>query len=126
MAVHRADSWGDPWGARRLYEDRPWLGLGFGNTGEVRTWLSPPTAVGMAVGGLLGLFGFDVTDNTVAIARLIGTALTLCVLAWLCLRPWGRTPIRGAALAFLTLVVQGQSFSPGMCSGVCPCSQRPA
>ena len=80
--------------------------------GEVRTWLSPPTAVGMAVGGLLGLFGFDVTDNTVAIARLIGTALTLCVLAWLCLRPWGRTPIRGAALAFLTLVVLGPVVQP--------------
>lgn len=80
--------------------------------GEVRTWLSPPTAVGMAVGGVLGLFGFDVTDNTVAIARLIGTVATLCVLAYLCLRPWGRTPIRGAALAFGTLVVLGPVVQP--------------
>lgn len=80
--------------------------------GEVRTWLSPPTAIGMAVGGFLGLFGFDVTDTTVVIARLIGTAATLCVLAWLCLRPWGRTPVRAAALAFLALVVLGPVVQP--------------
>lgn len=80
--------------------------------GEVRTWLSPPTAIGMAVGGFLGLFGFEVTDTTVAIARLIGTAATLCVLAWLCLRPWGRTPVRAAALAFFALVVLGPVVQP--------------
>ncbi len=80
--------------------------------GEVRTWLSPPTAVGMALGGFFGAFGFEVTDTTVAIARLIGTAATVVILAWLCLRPWGRTPIRGAAIALFTLVALGPVVQP--------------
>lgn len=80
--------------------------------GAVRTWLSPPTAVGMAVGGFAGIFGFEITDTTVAVARLIGTGATLVILAWLCLRPWGRTPIRGAALALFTLVALGPVVQP--------------
>ncbi len=80
--------------------------------GEVRTWLSPPTAVGMALGGFFGVFGFEVTDTTVAIARLVGTAATVVILAWLCLRPWGRTPIRGAAIALFTLVALGPVVQP--------------
>lgn len=80
--------------------------------GAVRTWLSPPTAVGMAIGGFFGLFGFDVTDTTVAIARGLGTIATVVILFWLCLRPWGRNPIRGAALALFTLVALGPVVQP--------------
>ncbi len=80
--------------------------------GEVRTWLSPPTAVGMAVGGFMNIFGFDVTDATVGIARAIGTLATLVILAWLCLRPGGRTAVRGAALAFFVLVALGPVLQP--------------
>lgn len=80
--------------------------------GEVKTWLSPPTAVGMAIGGVLELFGLDVTDSIITVTRGIGTLLTLVVLAWLCLRPRGRTPVRGAALAFFTLVALGPVLQP--------------
>jgi alpha-1,6-mannosyltransferase len=80
--------------------------------GEVRTWLSPPTAVGMAVGGVLSLFGLDVTDTTVGIARAAGTLATLIVLAWLCLKPNGRSAVRGSALAFFVLVALGPVLQP--------------
>lgn len=80
--------------------------------GEVRTWLSPPTAVGMAVGGVLSLFGMDVTDTAVEIARAAGTVATLIVLAWLCLKPGGRTAVRGAALALFFLVALGPVLQP--------------
>jgi len=80
--------------------------------GEVRTWLSPPTAVGMAVGGVLSQFGFDVTDATVGIARAVGTLATLIILAWLCLKPDGRSAVRGAALAFFVLVAFGPVLQP--------------
>jgi hypothetical protein len=80
--------------------------------GAVKTWLSPPTAVGMAVGDALALFGFDVTDTLIEICRFLGTFATLVVLGYLCLKPQGRTPIRGAALAFFALVALGPVVQP--------------
>ncbi len=80
--------------------------------GEVRTWLSPPTAVGMAVGGFIDLFGFDTVDLTVGIARAAGTVATLVILVWLCVKPQGRTAVRGAALAFFVLVALGPVLQP--------------
>lgn len=80
--------------------------------GEVRTWLSPPTAVGMAVGGLLSLLGLDVLDACVAVARLIGLVASVVILAWLCLRPYGRNPVKAAAIALLTVVVLGPVVQP--------------
>lgn len=96
-----------------------WLtGTGFGwinalsTPGAVRTWLSPPTAVGMNVGSVGEIFGLSITDQAVNYARLAGTAFTVLILAWLCLKPEGRTPIRGAALAFFWLVALGPIVQP--------------
>ena len=36
----------------------------------------------------------------------------MVILFWLCLRPWGRTPIRAAALALFTLVALGPVVQP--------------
>ncbi len=88
-----------------------WLNA-LGTPGAVRTWLSPPTAVGMAIGSVLNWFGFEVTDTLVAICRGIGTVAGLVVVGWLCLKPEGRTPIRGCALALLTLVALGPVVQP--------------
>ena len=80
--------------------------------GAVKTWLSPPTAIGMAIGGALQIFGLDVTDSIITVTRAIGTLLTVIALLWLCLRPRGRTPVRGAALAFFALVFFGPVLQP--------------
>jgi len=48
----------------------------------------------------------------VTIARLIGTVAALSVVAWLVLRPQGRSPSRGAALAFLAVVFLGPVVQP--------------
>jgi len=81
--------------------------------GEVRTWLSPLTAIGMLTGMATTAAGITLDDNlTVTIARLIGTVAALGVVAYLALRPQGRSPARGAALAFLAVVLLGPVVQP--------------
>ncbi|MFM8239699.1 MAG: polyprenol phosphomannose-dependent alpha 1,6 mannosyltransferase MptB [Actinomycetota bacterium] len=94
-------------------------GVGFGwisalsAPGEVRTWLSPPTAIGMIVGGGTTWLGLTIDNNmAVAIARLIGAIAGLGIVVWLILRPEGRSPVRGCALAFVAVVVLGPAFQP--------------
>ena len=90
------------------------IGVGFGwlnalsTPGVVRTWLSPSTALGMTIGGIGGLLGRpEILDGAVTVVRLIAMAAALAFVAWLCLKPEGRTPVRGAALAFAAVVVLG-------------------
>lgn len=80
--------------------------------GSVRTWLSIPTAIGMIFGGLIETIGIGTVDSAVDITRLIGLVATILILFWLCLKPEGRTPVRGAALAFLVLVLLGPIVQP--------------
>lgn len=81
--------------------------------GTVRTWLSPPTALGMLSGGALQWLGLaESNDTAVAIARAIGLVAALAIVAYLALRPQGRSPVRGAALAFLAVVVLGPVIQP--------------
>lgn len=81
--------------------------------GEVKTWLSPPTALGMIVGGILQFLGLaDSNDAAVAAFRLIGLALSLVIVAYLCLRPQGRSAVRGCALAFGAVVILGPVIQP--------------
>jgi alpha-1,6-mannosyltransferase len=89
-----------------------WLGA-LGTPGEVRTWLSPSTALGLSVGGVSTWLGVtDSNDLAVTVFRAIGTLAGVAVVAWLCLRPEGRSPVRGAALAFLAVVVLGPVVQP--------------
>ena len=93
------------------------VGLGWINAlttpGEVRTWLSPMTALGMLAGGLLQLTGLVATnDGTVLIFRVIGILVALVITAWLCVRPQGRSVVRGAAFALLAIVALGPVVQP--------------
>lgn len=91
-------------------------GLGWisalGTPGAVRTWLSPPTAVGMVVGFALRLVGIDQFDAIIAVLRVLGTVAGVAIVGWLCLKPEGRSAVRGAALAFLAVVLLGPVVQP--------------
>ncbi len=81
--------------------------------GSIRTWLSPPTALGMISGGLLRSIGLgDHVDGAVALFRGIATVAAVLVLMYLVLRPKGRSGVRGAGLALLTVVVLGPVVQP--------------
>ncbi|MEY2634419.1 MAG: hypothetical protein RIS75_359 [Actinomycetota bacterium] len=92
------------------------IGIGWvdalGTPNEVRNLLSPTTAIGQAFGAGLGFFGFDAVDISIKIFQLCGTLAALCIIAWLCLNPQGRSPIRGAGIAFLALIVLGPVVQP--------------
>lgn len=81
--------------------------------GTIRTWLSPPTALGMIAGGLLQAVGLgNHVDLAVAVFRGIATIAALGVLLYLVLKPQGRSAVRGAGLAMLTVVVLGPVVQP--------------
>lgn len=81
--------------------------------GEVRTWLSPATALGMASKGAVESLGVaEDADVLVAVTRAIGTVAALAIVTYLCVRPQGRSPARGAALAFTTVVLLGPVLHP--------------
>lgn len=81
--------------------------------GEVRTWLSPSTALGMLIGMATTATGITIDDSlVVAVTRALGTLAGVAVIAWLVLRPEGRSPVRGAALAFLAVVILGPVIQP--------------
>jgi hypothetical protein len=81
--------------------------------GEVRTWLSPMTALGMASGNALTWFGLgDHIDLTVTVFRLIGEVAAVVIVARLLLKPQGRTPVASLAYAFLAVVALGPVVQP--------------
>ncbi len=81
--------------------------------GEVKTWLSPPTALGMIIGGILQALGLAPSnDGAVAVCRIIGLIASLAIVAYLCLRPQGRSAVRGCALAFGAVVLLGPVIQP--------------
>lgn len=89
-----------------------WIGS-LSTPGTVKSWLSPMTAFGMLIGGLLRLLGLgNVVDTSVGITRLIGSVLLAIVLVMLILRPAGRSATRGVALSFVALVVLGPVVQP--------------
>lgn len=83
-----------------------------GTPGAVETWLSPPTAIGMILGAGIDLLGLHVANTVIAICRGLGTLASAVFLVWLCLKPEGRTPVRGAALGLLAIVVLGPVVQP--------------
>lgn len=81
--------------------------------GSVRTWLSPPTAIGMAIGLVGQWFGNEQLDVTaVTVVRLLFIIAALVVCAALLLRPAGRAPVRGAVLAFTVIIFFGPVVQP--------------
>lgn len=89
-----------------------WIGS-LSTPGAVRTWLSPPTAVGMIVGTVLRLVGLvDSVDGAVAVARAIAMLAGGAIGLSLILRPEGRSPVRGAGLGLLAVVVLSPVLQP--------------
>ncbi len=89
-----------------------WI-LALGTPGEVRTWLSPPTAIGMFLGGGAQAIGIaETNDAFVNVARLLGAIAAVTIVAWLILSPWRRSPVRNAAWAFLAVVLLGPVVQP--------------
>lgn len=93
------------------------VGVGWINAlttpGAVRTWLSPPTAIGMTIGLVgqwTGNLGLDA--QAVEYTRLVFIIAALAVCAWLLLKPGGRTPVRGAVLAFTVIIFFGPVVQP--------------
>ncbi len=95
------------------------LGLDFGwisalgTPAEVRTWLSPSTALGMIggiIGGLLGSANFD--DGSVTVVRTLGALASLAVVALLAFACDRRTAVRALGLALLVVVVLGATVQP--------------
>jgi hypothetical protein len=81
--------------------------------GSVKTWLSPSTAAGMFSGDLLDWIGLgDHTELTVSVFRLIFEVAAIAFIGWLIVRPEGRTPVRGATLAFVAVVALGPVVQP--------------
>lgn len=94
-------------------------GLGFGWTGslgtpgQVRTWLSPTTGLGMFVGNAAGVLGLgDRVDGAVAAFRALGAVATAALLTWLVLTARRRNLARGLGLALLAVVVLGPVVQP--------------
>ncbi|MGB8020724.1 MAG: polyprenol phosphomannose-dependent alpha 1,6 mannosyltransferase MptB [Candidatus Nanopelagicales bacterium] len=95
------------------------VGVGLGwvaslsTPGSVRTWLSPPTAIGMLSGGLLELLGLaDSSDGAVSFVRAVAMLAGAACGLYLVLRPEGRSPVRGAALGLLAIVTLGPVIQP--------------
>jgi hypothetical protein len=95
------------------------VGVGLGwiraltTPGEVRTWLSPATALGMFSGNMLNWFGLgDHVDLTVGLFRGLGMLVAVGLLVWLCLRPEGRSAPRSLVLAFLAVIALGPVVQP--------------
>ena len=81
--------------------------------GEVRTWLSPATAIGMLIGGVTTSLDLTVDDAlVVSVTRALGALAAIGIVAWLVLKPSGRSPVRGAAIAFLAVVLLGPVIQP--------------
>ena len=81
--------------------------------GDVLTWLSPSTALGMANGNALSWIGLgDHYALTIGFFRAVGMIAAVVIVLRLILRPQGRTAVRSLMLAFLTVVALGPAVQP--------------
>jgi alpha-1,6-mannosyltransferase len=89
------------------------LSAAFGTPSGVLTWLSPTTAVGKILGTVTTWVGLtDDPAPVLAGLRVAGAVAAVVIVIWLVLKPGGRSPVRGAALALATVVVLGPVVQP--------------
>jgi hypothetical protein len=93
------------------------LGLGWvrqlNTPGQVVTWLSVPTGLGMLADVLRGLPNFVTSaDPTISAFRLVGQAVTALIVLALWLRAGRLGPVRALALALLAIVLLGPVVQP--------------
>lgn len=93
-------------------------GVGFGWIGalstpaSVATLLSPPTALAELIGLITNRFGIDSYSYVLPVLRTLGLAIALGIIAWLALRPSGRSALRSAGLAFTSIVALSPVVQP--------------
>lgn len=93
-------------------------GVGFGWIGAlsapsaVATLLSPPTAIAEVFGLFTNWFGIDSFPIVLPLVRTGGLLVALAVVAWLALRPYQRSAVRNAALAFTAVVALSPVVQP--------------
>ncbi|MBU6245201.1 MAG: polyprenol phosphomannose-dependent alpha 1,6 mannosyltransferase MptB [Actinomycetales bacterium] len=89
------------------------LSAAFGTPSGVLTWLSPPTAIGQALGYLTSLAGLTADASpVVAVVRGVALLAAVAIIGWLILTPDRRAPLRGAAMALGVIVVLGPVIQP--------------
>jgi hypothetical protein len=93
------------------------LGLGWvrqlNTPGQVVTWLSAPTGLGMLADVVRGLPNFVTSaDPTISAFRIVGQAVTAVIVLALWLRAGRLGPVRALALALLTVVMLGPVVQP--------------
>jgi alpha-1,6-mannosyltransferase len=89
------------------------ISAAFGTPSGVLTWLSPTTALGKVVGWVTTTLGLTADATPVLnVIRLAGTVAAFGIIVFLILRPGGRSPVRGAALALAAVVVLGPVVQP--------------
>jgi alpha-1,6-mannosyltransferase len=81
--------------------------------GQVVTWLSVPTGLGMLADVLRGLPNFVTSaDPTISAFRLVGQAVTAVIVLALWLRARRFGPVRALALSLLAIVMLGPVVQP--------------
>lgn len=84
-----------------------------GTPGSVRTWLSPPTALGMLAGGIGQLLGRgNHTWDLVDLSRSLSGLLAVVLIGILAFRPRGVSPVRDAAATLFVIVALGPVVQP--------------
>lgn len=86
-----------------------WI-AGLSNPDTVRSWLDPPTAVGLAAGKLLGLAGH--THTLLTLARGLGLLSAAVIAVWLLLRSDEIGPLRSLGWSLISVVVLSPVVQP--------------
>ncbi|MGB9373109.1 MAG: polyprenol phosphomannose-dependent alpha 1,6 mannosyltransferase MptB [Jiangellales bacterium] len=93
-------------------------GVGWGWVGnlstptKVDTWLSPPTAVGRTLGLVLEPLVGASPESVLSVTRTVALVAAAGVVAALLLTRNRRTPVRGLALAMVTVIALGPVLQP--------------
>jgi alpha-1,6-mannosyltransferase len=93
--------------------DLGWLGM-LNASSRLVNWLSPPTALGELIHGLVGIFVDSSRDPFVTVTRIIGWAalVVLLVRQWWLARDGGPEAVRRAAIALLLVAVLSPTMLP--------------
>jgi alpha-1,6-mannosyltransferase len=95
-----------------------WVNLGWltqvNASSRLVNWLSPPTALGELLAGLVGIFVDVSRDPFVTVTRLLGLAVlvVLVVRQWWLARDGGPDAVRRAAIALLLVAVLSATMLP--------------
>ena len=85
----------------------------FGTPSSVMTWLSPSTAVGQTIGLATTSLGLSADPSlALSLVRLGFAVAAVAAISILVLAPHGRSPVRGAGMALLLVVVLGPVVQP--------------